>query len=191
MATVSFIPASKLVELVQSANKGGNMYVRVLSESRLVLGNDPMAPTVSIDLSKETIGPCNELKTPIEPQQPASIARVSRRSGEYWIEINGNRSEFGSLRELLGDGLRSIEASRPGTLEKLSHIKPGTKRIVARERKMLFDSEHLCDEYGDQLIDGWWYGTNNSSQETYRWLERACDCAGLKWGKDLRTNLSH
>jgi hypothetical protein len=95
------------------------------------------------------------------------------------------------LRELLGEGLRSIEVSRPGTLEKLSHVKPGTKRIVARERRMLFDSEHLCDEYGDQLIDGWWYGTNNSSQETYRWLERACDCAGLKWGEDLRTNLSH
>lgn len=200
MATVSFILASKLSELMQSANKGGEMYVRVVSRNRLALGVDPMNPTILIDLSKEKVGPYNEFKQQVAPQlreeadpQPqaqATAIRASRRSGEYWIELHGKRLEFGSLRELLGAALRAIEATHPGTLEKLAHIKPKSKRIVARDKKMLFDSEHLCDEYADHLMNGWWYGTNNSAQETNTWLERACDCAGLRWGRDFRSNLS-
>ena len=191
MAVISFVRASKLVELVQSANKGGEMYVRVVSGNRLALGNDPMNPTISIDLSKETIDPYKESKAQavMEPEAPPSSVRAARRSGEYWIELHGQRHEFGSLRELLGQALRSIEAERPGTLEKLSHIKPRSKRIVAHDKKMLFDSEQLSDEYGERLMNGWWYGTNNSLQETKTWLERACSCAGLTWGKDFRTNL--
>ncbi len=194
MAMMSFISASKLVELVKSANKGGEMYVRVVSGNRLALGNDPMSPTVSIDLSKETVGPYkkeSKAQTVEESQPPANSVRAARRSGEYWIELHGKRLEFGSLRELLGQSLRSIEAERPGTLDKLSHIKPKTKRIVAQDKKMLFDSEELSNKYGEKLMTGWWYGTNNSSQETSTWLERACGCAGLKWGKDFRTNLSN
>jgi hypothetical protein len=193
MATMSFISASKLVELVKAANKGGEMYVRVVSGNRLALGNDPMNPTVSIDLSKEAVGPYkNEPKVPaVEESQPqANRVRANRRSGEYWFELHGKRLVFGSLRELLGQSLRSIEAERPGTLEKLSHIKPKSKRIVAREKKLLFESEHLSDNYGDELMAGWWYGINNSSEETSTWLERACGCAGLKWGKDFSTSLS-
>jgi hypothetical protein len=105
--------------------------------------------------------------------------------------VEGERLEAVSLRDLLGEGLRKIEAVRPGTLEKLSHIKPKSKRIVARDKRSLFDAEHLSDEYGEPLMDGWWYGTNNSTQETGAWLERASSCAGLTWGKDARTNLSH
>jgi hypothetical protein len=193
MATVSFISASKLVELVQSANKGGEMYVRVVSGNRLALGNDPMNPTISIDLSKEAVGPYKKdqkAQAAEESQPQGNGVRATRRSGEYWIELHGKRTEFGSLRELLGQGLRSIEAARPGTLEKLSHIKPKSKRIVAHDKKMLFESEHLAKEFGQQLMNGWWYGINNSSQETSIWLERACECAGLKWGKEFRTNLS-
>jgi hypothetical protein len=190
MATVSFMPASKLAELLQTANKGGEMYVRVASGNRLALGADPMNPTLSIDLSKEAIAPYNESKTKEDqlPPTAASIAKASRKSGDHWIELKGKRLECGSLRELLGHGLRSLEAERPGTLDKLSHIKPRSKRIVARERKALFDAEHP-DEHSDQLVNGWWYGTNNSAQETNAWLERACNCAGLTWGKDLRTSL--
>jgi hypothetical protein len=188
MAT--FISASKLVELVRSANKDGGMYV-VVKDNGLALGHDPVNPTISIDLSKEIIGPYNGSRAPaVVDLQPASTVRAARRAGEYWLEIHGKRLEFGSLRDLLGEGLRSIEAACPGSLEKLSHIKPKSKRIVARDKAMLFDSGELVDKYGEQLMTGWWYGTNNSSQETKTWLERACSCAGLKWGKDFRTNLT-
>jgi hypothetical protein len=185
MASLSFISASKLVELVQSANKGSQMYVRVVSGNRLALGSDPMNPTISIDLSRETVGPYGKPEPELQ-----SGPRVTRRSGEYWFEIKGKRHEVSSLGELLGKGLREIEAARPGTLEKLSHHKGRTKRIVSRDRNALFDTKHLADKHAVKLVDGWWYGTNNSSGETENWLKRACEHAGLKWGENFKTKLS-
>jgi hypothetical protein len=75
--------------------------------------------------------------------------------------------------ELLAESLKAIELSRPGTLEKLSHIKPKSKRIVSHVKKALFDSKHLSEGYGAKLLNGWWYGTNNSAQET-KYADRAC-----------------
>jgi hypothetical protein len=193
MAQISVIQTAKLIGLLHSADGSGEAYVRVVSANRLAVGKDPMSPTVSIDLSKEAIGPYNEAKpNGVESEVTATKTpptKMPRRSGEYWLEVNGKRSEAVSLRDLLGQGLREIEAVRPGTLEKLSTIKPKSKRIVARDKGLLFEAELLCREYGERLIDGWWYGTNNSTQETAAWLERACNCAGLVWGKDVRTSL--
>ncbi|WP_035695030.1 hypothetical protein [Bradyrhizobium liaoningense] len=190
MATVSFISALKLVELLKTANKGGGMFVRVASGNRLALGNDPMQPTVSIDLSREQISPFSETKAPVpEPTIEGPIGKASRRSGNYWVEVQGNRIDCSSLRDLLAEGLKAIEVAQPGTLEKLALIKPRSKRIVSHDKKALFDAEHLSEEFGAKLIDGWWYGTNNSAPETNTWIERACECAGLKWGKEIRTSL--
>ena len=192
MAVMSFVSATKLTELINSANKGGKMYVRVLSGTRLAIGEDPMSPTSVIDLSKEEVFPFEPPKVAEPPSFPQSAipARTSRHSGEYWYELSGKRTTAGSLRELLGHALRSIEVAHTGTLEKLCHIRPSSKRIVSRDKYKLFDSARLCDDYGEQLITGWWFGTNNSAQETNRWLQRACECAGLSWGRDFRTNLS-
>ena len=94
------------------------------------------------------------------------------------------------MRDLLAGGLRALQEARPGTLEKLSHIKPRSRRIVARHPKDLFDKDHLAQEYAVKLSDGWYYGTNNSAQETNAWLERASSCAGLKWGAEFKTNMT-
>ena len=196
MATVSFISAAKLVELVRRADAGAGLFVRVLSSTRLALGKDPMKPTLAIDLSKENVAPYNplgskshEIAEPAGPPVDAvRVPRSSRRSGRYSFELLGKHAEFGSLHELLGGALRDIEAARPGSLEKLSHIKPRSKRIVAPDKKLLFAIPRSGEKYGQPLGNGWWYGTNNSSQETNAWLERACSCAGLKWQTDLKTN---
>jgi hypothetical protein len=84
--------------------------------------------------------------------------------------------------------LRSEEA-QPGTLDKLSLLKQRTKRIVARTPKHLFERDHLTEKCSDQLIDGWWYGTNNSARETKEWLKRACSCSGLNWQDNFKTSL--
>lgn len=190
MASVSFLPTSKLIELLRAADPKGNMHVRVASGSRIVIGVDPMNPSYTIDLSKETLAQIDEGPAMGAVSPPTSIWRpkATRKSGDHWIELKGKRLNCGSLRELLGHGLRSLEAESPGTLDRLSQIKPRSKRIVARDRKMLFDAEHPV-EHSDELVDGWWYGTNNSAQETNAWLERACICAGLIWGKDIKTSL--
>lgn len=54
---------------------------------------------------------------------------------------------------------------------------------------MLFDKADLVEKYSEKLIDGWWYGTNNSKYETITWLRRATELAGLEWGTDISTSL--
>jgi len=203
MASISFISASKLVQLLNAGNTGNDMYVRVLCTNRLALGADPLQPTHLIDLSKEKVGPCNPGELAKIPDQPASAfpattqmptrnassSKITRRSGDYWFEIKERRIDCTSLKELLSEGLQTLEEERPGTLEKLSYIKPRSRRIVARDPKQLFDREHLVEQYSERLMDGWWYGTNNSALETNSWLKRGCSCSGLKWGPEFKTGL--
>lgn len=202
MANVSFISASKLVELVNAADTHNDMQVRVLSGSRLALGADPLQPTYMIDLSKEKIYPYNPAELTKSLDQPSisllaarqtlnvNDSKVFRRRGNYWFEMNGHRLTCHSLKALLSEGLRELEKTRPGTLEKLSHIKLRSRRIVARDRKHLFDRGHLTEKYSERLVNGWWYGTNNSAEETNAWLCRACSCSGLTWVDDFKTSLN-
>lgn len=201
MASLSFISASKLVELVNAVDVRRQMFVRVLSATRLALGVDPLQPTHLIDLSREQIGPLSppdvaknsdqraaSLSTPPDSDN-LNAPKTARRSGDYWFEINGQRVVCSSLKQLLSEGLSALEKCRPGTLEKLSYIKPRSRRIVARDPKLLFDRTHLAKDFSERLMDGWWFGTNNSANETNSWLERACSCSGLSWGGDFKTSL--
>jgi hypothetical protein len=172
------------------------MFVRVLSPSRLVLGADPLQPSLAIDLSLEKVGkyqPDDALEisnhSSVSSVPSLGASRITRRTGDYWFEIKGRRTDCGSLRQLLAQGLCALEEARPGTLEKLSHIKPRSRRIVARDPNALFDKERLV-RYAARLMNGWWFGTNNSADETNVWLERACSCAGLKWDDDFKTSLT-
>ena len=193
------ISASKLAELLSSIDENDNMYVRVLTESRLAVGADPDRPTLMVDLSKEKIGPYHRpqgdpLDAPLTngPQAPlgnGTVLRSRRRSGDYSLEIRGRRQNCGSLKELLAVSLTALEEAIPGTLDKLSRVKGRSRHIVAREPSLLFSKRHLSEKYAEQLAPGWWYGTNNSAEQTQVWLKRACKLSGLKWGEDFQINL--
>jgi hypothetical protein len=98
-----------------------------------------------------------------------STHRTSRTSGKYLLNFKGRTIECRSLSGLLAESLKAIEAHKKGTLEKLSSIKPRTKRIVSRDRNALFDQR--------------------SAEETKTWLKRASELAGLHWGRDFSISL--
>ncbi|MES0074966.1 hypothetical protein [Mesorhizobium sp. M0058] len=190
MAQVSFIKATKLVELLKSANGGGDLSVSVLSSNQLALGVDPLNPTSLIDLSGETVRSISPDGAPREVKLPGADAslgsfRASRQTGSYTLKFKGATTDCWSLRNLLEAGLKSLEAYQPGVLDKLSAIKPRTKRIVARDPLHLFDQADLAHKYAQPLIEGWWFGTNNSAEETKTWLRRGAELAGLRWGSDI------
>jgi len=193
MASLSFIPAGKLADLLRSADPQNRMYVRVLSATRLAIGADPLQPTSVIDLAKETVGPIESPQkandVPSDDHAARGGGKITRRSGEYWFEIRGKRTECSSLKNLLAEGLLALEGLRPGTLDSLSRVKGRSRRIVAREANHLFDKPHLVKDYAERLQDGWYFGTNNSARETNVWLNRAAECAGLKFGEEFRTSL--
>lgn len=199
MASLSYMSSGKLADLLTKADPSRAMPVRVLSSHQLALGADPLTPSVVIDFSNETVVPLapGGALAPSKPagnwtSNPGDVAawRATRRGGDYWYEFKGKKAVFHSLRDLLSEGLKALETTRPGTLDKLSQIKPRSRRIVARDPKLLFDRQHLAKEYAEQLMDGWYYGTNNSADETNAWLKRACECAGLTWDKDFKTSLT-
>ena len=186
MASIAYTPTPKLIDLLQKADPSKTMCVRIEDNHTLALGIDPLKPTVMIDLSNESLT-TQPVSSKIVPAPP--MTRTSRYDGDYWFEVKGERGQCKSLKDLLHKSLTSIEAVAPGTLDKLSNIKLRSKRIVAREKSKLFDRAHLAIKYSEKIPNGWWMGTNNSSQETNAWLERACSCAGLTWGENFKTSL--
>jgi hypothetical protein len=204
MASVSYIKADKLVDLLRSACSNKEMFVRVLSSTKLALGQDALSPSIIIDLSKENMYPHrpDEFSALVEvvpekrvveqsiPLDALQGGRGTRRGGYCKLEFKGKVLEFQSQKELLSKSLILLESSHAGTLESLSSIKPRTRRIVAKDRKLLFDNQNLVADHSERLIGDWWYGTNNSADQTLSWLQRACDCAGLVWGKEFRITFS-
>jgi len=185
MAIVSYIPTSKLMSLISAADPQKDLNVRVLNATRLSLETDTFQPIAMIDLSEEKVIAVDSVVV-AQPVMP----KATRKKSEYSLVAFGEAINAYSLKELLGVGLRALENKKPGTLDKLSKIKNHTKRIVAHEPALLFDTPGLSEKFAMKLVDGWWYGTNNSSQETEAWLKRACECAGVVWGsKDFSTDL--
>ena len=183
---VLLMETSKLGELVNRAIVDGFKYVAVRSMSELTVGSDPLKPTHVIDFQSETIYKISG-KDPDDkpPAVEHALIKGVRRTGRYSVTVKEEEIHCTSLKELLANGLKMIEQVRPGTLERLSHKKPRSKRIVARDPKELFEQERLAARFSELLIDGWWYGTNNSKNETRIWLKRAAELADLKWGAEI------
>jgi hypothetical protein len=186
MAQLSFITTKKLSELLLKASSRGDLYASV-SDGRLAVGPDPMKPSSYVDLSSEEIVSLHD-EWRREPEPSQSEPRT-RNTGVYLLEVKGKTTEHTRQRDVLAEGLKAIEALRPGTLAKLSEVKSRTRRIVARDPRELFDKTHLAEKHVSKLMDGWYYGTNNSAQETNRWLREGAELAGLRWGKDISTTL--
>lgn len=185
MATVSYIPSAKLISLLSAADPQRKLNVRVINTTRLSLDNDAFQPVSLIDLSEETVLSADNAPIAFDP--PAT--RLSRKSGEYQATILAETIQGNSLKEVLGLALQSLEKQRPGSLEKLAKLKTSAKRIVAHSPTDLFiGSPHLAEKYAERLTNGWWFGTNNSGQETNAWLRRACESTGLKWDRDIKTS---
>jgi hypothetical protein len=198
MANLAYMPASKLADLLRALDANKGIYA-VLRDNQLTLGNDPFKPTALVDFSDEAIRPFNGpglehpgASPPQGPQSPLNSGAGSkspRRSGDYWLEIKGYRLNCGSLKQLLAAALTALEEAVPGTLDKLSRVKGRSRHIVAREPGLLFNKRHLSEKYAEQLMPGWWFGTNNSAEQTQVWLKRACKLSSLTWGEDFRISL--
>lgn len=188
---LSFIPTAALADLASSAEKQGYKYVQVQTKNLLALGADPLNPTHVIDLTTETIRPISGSVNSPDPNMPPApfSRRASRRSGDYSIEVKGDTIKCVSLKEVLSEGLKALERCHPGMLNELSAIMPRSKRIVSRDPEQLFKNPELVRKYSEKLVSGWWFGTNNSSDETVAWLRRGAKIAGLEWGKEIGTSV--
>lgn len=100
------------------------------------------------------------------------------------IETADAVHRLGSVTQALIHGLNLIEAARPGTIERLGHLKKRSKRPVARTRAELYDVNHP-DAHSERLENGWFVATNNKSAEAVGVMRQAAELAGLVWGVDF------
>lgn len=160
----------------------------IMSNNQIAIGSEAMKPERIYDLAAEELRPLGTTPSSAPAAQPASV-NPALKSGRYRFQIEGKTIECASLRDLLKKGLQAIEESYPGMLEELTKVKPRTKRIVAKKKSDLFEDQALVEKYAEKLIDGWWYGTNNSTDETRQWLMRACEYTKLQFGTDFDTSI--
>ncbi len=194
MATTAWMELTKGKSFLAKLDPKSVMWV--LSPTEIAVGAVPLHADYIIDLSTETLSQVNGAKVDAAPAAgfPTS-ARLKpsidqyRKSGRYLFELHGKTEECGSLKESLKKSLIAIETDKPGMLAELTKIKPRTRRIVAKDPKDLFTDQKLVKQFAESLMPGWYFGTNNSAQETKVWLQRACEIAGLKWGKDFEVSI--
>ena len=186
MAQVNFacIKWSKLRALIDGVDRSGEMVVRIMGDDLLLVADGPFGPGRVIDIRSERV---DDL-APKDVVASLSEAAGVRASGSFWVEVEGRRIGCKSIKTLLLTALDMIEKARPGTLEKLSRAKKRTKRIVAREKRDLFDTQHLSEQFSEKIAGGWWVGINNSKAEVIAWLRLAAFHAGLEWDRDIRTS---
>ena len=187
--SITAIDAAKLAELLAATNAGKNLKVWVLTPDELAFGIEPPLRMGTIDLISEQVR-ANGHSEPDAAAEPLRLhlPGFPAAPANICLEIKGRTIECSSLKEMLAEGLRALEAHKRGTLDKLAAAKSRTRRIVSRDPSKLFDKTHLEEKHAEPLMEGWWYGTNNSALETNRWLRQACALAGLTWDKDFTTS---
>src|SRR5437867_3617172 len=109
MASLAYTQARKLSDLLIEADPEKKLQVRILSTSRLALGEDVIHRTKVIDLTKETVVTYAAINTekmpePIGGREPEQQKRF-RQSGKYYIELRGDIIPCRSLKEALAVGL--------------------------------------------------------------------------------------
>ncbi|MDM7928048.1 hypothetical protein [Blastomonas sp. AAP25] len=148
----------------------------------LVTGVYPR-PSHRFDFAEERLSPVG-VEVPKDKELVSHLGDASRVVERWTFECEGETHLVGSSKQLLIEGLNFLEDRYPGTLEKLSHSKGGSKRPVAKSRSDLYGipKEH---KYSEKLKSGYFVATNNKGPESRGYLRDAVTIAGLRWGQDF------
>ena len=60
------------------------------------------------------------------------------------------------------------------------------RRLVARNRDDLYTDPKLVRKASRNLGNGWWLATNNPTASKRKYIQTACEVAGVKFGSQLR-----
>jgi len=179
MATVSSV-VNLIDALTTHVSENAGLHAWLDAENGLVFGSFP-TPTSRYDFAFERIV---SLGTSDERQLAKEVVsltgRAKRFRAPYEIETATKIYKVASATQALVEGLKIIEAERPGTLEKLSAFKKRSKRAVARSFSDLYDTPHP-KSHAAQLPNGFWVGTNNQSYEAIGVLRHAADIANIEF----------
>lgn len=112
---------------------------------------------------------------------PTERERLSRSSGDYVLEILGEKIGVRSIREALSTALLKVEALQPGFFEKLTK-RPTTRgrRIVARRPEDVYPNKPHLAPHAARLNADWVFDTNISRRACERYLAIIALLAGIE-----------
>ena len=128
--------------------------------------------------------------TPVAPQpatQPLTIAAspISRTPKIVGFALDGKSVEPGNGNRTLAELIKEFQQRNPSFMERFSAQTTGrTRRLVATTRDGLYDEVHLRG-YSLDLENGWWLGTNISSNIVRQRVATACEIMGVQFGSQL------
>jgi hypothetical protein len=92
---------------------------------------------------------------------------------------------LGNLKRVVKTALLQFYSRDDAFLKRMKEVCPRTKRIVSDDKHDLFSDQRLSRKHAEPLIEGWWYGANNSEAEVRAWLQRMCELQNVRWGQDV------
>ena len=64
------------------------------------------------------------------------------------------------------------------------------RRYVAQDKSDLYrDRPDLCEQESQELVPGWWIGTNYSKQNIEKIIRLACEVARCSYGNQVKVEL--
>jgi len=101
--------------------------------------------------------------------------------------FNGSRKECNTAIATLTEILKTFQLENPQFMGALaSKTETKTRRLVATKRIDLYDDYNRYGHRARDLGNGWWLGTNYGARSIRRFINIACEVAGVKLGSQLK-----
>ena len=148
-----------------------------------------------ISLTSPIASPPPQRPRPRSPQPeevraspPAGVGEMTRTG----FELRGRFVPARNGRDVLIQVLQEFGRADASFLQRFAALpKHGKRRRwVASDRKDLYPGRpDLARDHSYELSPGWWAGTNYGVAQMTQIIERACEVAGVSFGRDLRIKL--
>lgn len=123
----------------------------------------------------------NSPTTPALRGGPSAMTNAAAQS----VTLFGRTTSLRTKQDVLAAVLSELSQRDPNFLERFAAERGRTRRFVSRSREALYPGSPHLATYARQLAGGWWMATNFSARDIERVVTRACDAAGVEYGRDV------
>lgn len=125
------------------------------------------------------------------PSAPLPREERSVQEGPYSFTLRGEMQRFRKSADLLGAVFAVFAENDPGFCERFRRRHRGRKReyVAKRPEDLYPESPHLAKSEFRKLPGGYFIGTNMGTAKKMDLIRRACEVAGVQFGRDLTVEL--
>lgn len=116
---------------------------------------------------------------PSEPSDPGGTRHCS-------FSLRGKNYPAGDATDAMVQILQLLHREDSTFLERLVvRVRGRNRNHIARSKMEVYPGRRDLLDYTREIVSGWWVGTNIANREKRRIIERGCEVAGIRFGRDL------